>query len=288
MDIGFVGLGTMGSAMATRLVRAGHRVRVWNRSADPITSLLAIGAERAAAVTEVAEAQCLISMLADDRAMREALLDGAVLQRLRPGSFHVNMATVSVALARELTALHEKHGSGYLAAPVVGRREAAAAGELTILVAGAPQLVAEAQPIFDVLGRAVWPMGNEPAQANAVKLAMNVMLVSAIQAMAEATALTEAHGVHAKAFLELATATLFPGPAYRIYGALLAKRRYDPAGFKLALAAKDVRLALEASNAAHVHMPFATILRDCLLEAIARGAGDLDLAALDRPRVHHS
>jgi 3-hydroxyisobutyrate dehydrogenase-like beta-hydroxyacid dehydrogenase len=280
LDIGFLGLGTMGSAMAANLVRAGHRVCVWNRSAEPVAALVARGARRATTPTDVAQTKYLISMLADDKAAREVLLDDAVIRQLAPDGVHMSMSTISVALARELTAAHTSLRRSYLAAPVLGRPDLAASGNLTILAAGAAPLIARAQPVLNCLGRVTWPVGDEPAQANAVKLAINVMLASAIEAMGEATALVSAHGVRTKSFIELLTSTLFQGPVYATYGALLAERRYRPAGFKLSLGLKDVLLALEASDVAHVHMPFANILRDHLSSAVERGDGDLDLAAL--------
>jgi 3-hydroxyisobutyrate dehydrogenase-like beta-hydroxyacid dehydrogenase len=280
MDIGFIGLGTMGRAMAANLVRAGHRLRVWNRSPEPVAALTAIGAQRAATPAAAAEADCLISMLADDQAASEVLLDGAAVERLPPQSFHVNMATVSVALARELTAAHARYGSGYLAAPVMGRGEAAATGALVILAAGPAHLIARAQPVFDVLGQSTWMMGTEPVQGNAVKLAMNFMLVSAIEAMAEAAALVQSHGMATTTFVDMLTATTFRAPVYATYGALLAERRYSPAGFKLSLGLKDVRLALAAADATRASLPFARVLQDKLSAAVARGDGDLDLAAL--------
>jgi len=284
MDVGFIGLGTMGRAMAARLVRAGHRVRVWNRSPEPITALVAMGAQHAATLAAAAEAECLISMLADDQAARQVLLDGALVERLSPQSFHVNMATVSVALARELTAAHALHGSGYVAAPVMGRAEAAAAGSLVVLAAGPAELITRAQPVFDVLGQSTWTLGPEPAQGNAVKLAMNLMLVSAVEAMAEAATLVQSHDIAIRTFVEVLAATTFRAPVYATYGALLAARRYSPAGFKLSLGLKDVRLALAAAGATQTSLPFASVLQDKLAAAVARGDGDLDLVALGDAR----
>lgn len=281
MTIGFLGLGGMGAAMAANLVRAGHRVRVWNRSPDPVARLVDAGASACDSPAAAARgADLLISMLADDRATREVVIDGGALAALGPGAVHASMATISVALSRELAAAHAARGAGYVAAPVLGRTDAAAAAKLNILAAGDAALLDRLQPVFDVLGARTWRFGDEPEQANAVKLAANFMLANAIEGMAEASALAGGYGVSRTAFLDMITNTIFAAPAYKGYGALIAQKKYDPAGFKLTLGLKDVRLALEASEAVHVPMPVAGVVRDNFLDAIAHGDGDLDWSAL--------
>lgn len=280
MEIGFIGLGHMGRGMAANLLRAGHTVHVWNRSPEAVAALVAEGAVAAPTPAEAARGAVLFSMLADDAAARTVILQGGVLDALPPGGIHVNMATVSVALARELAARHHEFGLGYLAAPVLGRPDVAAAGKLNILAAGKAELIERVQPLLDVLGQKTWRFGEAPEQANAVKLAANFCLASAIEAMAESSALVRAHGIGAADFIEMLTNTLFAAPAYKGYGALIAEDRYSPAGFKLALGLKDVRLALEAGDARHVPMPFAGVLRDNLLDAVAQGDEGLDWAAL--------
>ncbi|KNY22348.1 NAD(P)-dependent oxidoreductase [Methylobacterium sp. ARG-1] len=280
MDVGFIGLGRMGRGMAASLARAGHRVRAWNRSPE--------GAQGLAGVTPVASAaeafagEAVITMLADDAALEAVIVSGGLLdQPERPG-LHIGMSTISVALARQLTAIHERAGVPYIAAPVFGRPDVAEAGKLNIVAAGAAALIARAAPLFDAMGAKTWPFGEEPSRANAVKLAGNFMLISAIEAMGEACALTEGHGVAGADFLDLMTNTLFASPVYKGYGASIAQNRYEPPGFGLKLGAKDVRLALQAGEGAGVPMPFASVLRDGLIEAISHGDGEKDLAALAR------
>ncbi|MBV8804151.1 MAG: NAD(P)-dependent oxidoreductase, partial [Sinobacteraceae bacterium] len=130
------------------------------------------------------------------------------------------------------------------------------------------------------LGQKTWPVGDRPESANAVKVAGNFMLASAIEAMGEAAALTRAHGIGAAQFLEILTSTLFAAPAYKTYGAMIAAEKYRPAGFEAPTALKDIRLALAAADAQNVPMPFASILRDNLMELIATGGADHDWAAL--------
>lgn len=283
MKVAFLGLGTMGLPMAVNLVKAGHAVRGWNRSPAPRTKLAELGAQSAATPREAAaDADVVISMLADDAATRAAVIDTGTLAALKPGTIHVNMATVSVALAAELAALHEEQGIGYVAAPVLGRVNVAEAGELNILAAGAAATVAAVQPLFDVLGQKTWYLGERPEQANAAKLAVNFMIGSAIGTMGEAVALAQGHGVDKADFLELVTSTAFAAPVYKGYGKAIAEERFEPAGFKLALGLKDIRLALAAAEQVNVPLPLASALRDAHIESLAHDEGHLDWAALSR------
>ncbi|MHB1667243.1 NAD(P)-dependent oxidoreductase [Thiomonas sp.] len=283
MKIGFVGLGMMGTPMAANLVKAGYPLRVWNRSQDPVAALTALGAEGATTPREAAEgADVLISMLADDAATRAVIIDAHVLEALKPGAIHVNMATVSVVLAGELERLHHENGIGYIAAPVLGRVNVAEAGQLNILAAGDPQALAVVQPLFDVLGQKTWHFGNKPEQANVIKLAVNFMIASAIGTMGEAVALAQGYGVSRTGFLDLVTSTIFASPVYKGYGDAIAHDRFEPVGFKLALGLKDVRLTLEAAEKANVPLPLGSVLRDNHLDSLAHGEGHLDWAALSR------
>lgn len=283
MKIAFLGLGTMGLPMAVNLLKAGHAVCGWNRSPAPAARLSALGAQVAATPNEAAaDVDVLISMLADDAATRAAVLESQALHALKPGAIHVNMATVSVALAAELALLNEARGVGYVAAPVLGRVNVAEAGQLNILAAGDPKALAVVQPLLDVLGQKTWHLGERPEQANAAKLAVNFMIASAIGTMGEAAALVQGHGVDKAGFLELVTSTVFAAPVYKGYGQAIADERFEPAGFKLALGLKDVRLALEAAEQAHVPLSLASALRDAHIESLAHGEGHLDWAALSR------
>jgi 3-hydroxyisobutyrate dehydrogenase-like beta-hydroxyacid dehydrogenase len=265
--------------MAGSLLRAGHAVRVWNRSAEPVAALVAEGAQAARTLAEVFAADTVVSMLANDEAVERLLLDPALLAGAR-ATLHVNMATVSLALAERAEAAHAEHGIGYVAAPVLGRPPVAAAGQLNILAAGDPALLARAEPLFAAMGQRTWHFGDRPRQANTTKISVNFLLACAIESMAEACSLAEAHGVRPADLVELITGTLFPGPVYGGYGAMVAERRYEPAGFRLPLGLKDVGLALDAGAAATVPLPFAGVLRDAFLDALAHGDGDKDWAAV--------
>src|SRR5581483_11454285 len=186
MDIGFIGLGKMGKAIAARLVQAGHRVRVWNRSPGPVRELCAAGAEAASQPADTARADVLMTMLADDVATRSVLLDQGVLDSAAPGLIHLSLATISVALTRVLAKRHRSRELAFVSAPVFGRPEVAAEGKLNIVAAGESAAITRAQPALAAIGQKVWPVGDRPEHANAAKVAGNFMIASAIEAMGEA------------------------------------------------------------------------------------------------------
>lgn len=278
MDVGFIGMGRMGRGMAARLAQEGHRVRAWNRSpeaAQGIPGVTAVGS-----AVEAFSGDAVISMLADDAALESVVVQGGLLDGVGKPAVHLGMSTISVALAERLTAVHGRAGIPYVSAPVFGRPDVAEAGKLNIVAAGPDAAIAAAEPLLEAMGAKTWRYGEEPKRANAVKLAGNFMLVAAIEAMGEACAFTEGHGVKGGEFLDLMTNTIFASPVYKNYGAAIAARRYEPPGFGLRLGAKDIRLALQAAEAAGVPMPFASVLRDGLIEAMSHGDADKDLAAL--------
>ncbi len=280
MDIGFIGLGSMGGAMALNLVNAGHRVRVWNRSpeaAKAIEGAVPVGSPR-----EAFAGDAVMTMLADDAAVRSVILESDALEGATRGLVHVMTSTISIALVEELAHRHREAGIGYVAAPVFGRPPAAASAQLNIVAAGDPEAIAKVQPLLDAIGQKTWRLGDEPQRANAAKLAGNMMIALAIEAMAEATALTESYGVSSADFLDIVTNTLFASPSYKSYGALIAKDSYEPAGFKLRLGLKDVNLALDAAAAKGAPLPAAELVRNNFLSAIDQGMGEMDWSALAR------
>ena len=278
MDIGFIGLGSMGSAMATNLVGAGHRVTVWNRSPEAARAVQ--GAQVATAPREAFAGEAVLTMLADDAAVRAVVLESGALEGAAPGLVHVMMATISVALVDELVERHRVAGVAYVAAPVFGRPPAAAAAQLNILAAGDPAAVDRVRPLLDALGTRIWRLGDDPRRANVAKLAGNMMIALAIEAMAEATALTESYGLSSRDFLDIVTNTLFASPSYKSYGGQIAEARYEPAGFKLRLGLKDVDLALAAAAATGASLPAAEVVRRSLSEGIDQDLGDKDWSAL--------
>lgn len=289
MRIAFLGLGTMGTAMAANLHRDGRDIVVWNRSPDRASPFRDRGVAVARTPRDAADgADVVISMLSDDAATHAVVIDGGALDAMRPGAVHLNMATVSVASARAMTALHDQRGVRYIAAPVLGRVNVAEAGNLTILAAGDDGAIDRVRPLLDVLGTRTWRFGMRPEQANAVKLAANFMVGCAIEAMAEASLLAEGFDVAAADFLEMMTSSIFPVPAYQGYGAAIASSSFEPAGFKFSLAAKDLRLTLAAGEEAAAPMPFAGVLNDNYRDGLAHGDGHLDWAALSRVAVRRA
>lgn len=280
MKIGFLGLGNMGQAVAGNLLKGGHELLVWNRSPDAAQPLAAQGATAVSDPAQAFEADVVFSMLADDQALRTVLLDSGLLQRIKGPLIHINMATISVTFADELATLHAAQGIDYIAAPVMGRPNMAAAAKLNIMAAGSAQAIDTVQPLLDLIGSKTWHMGDVPSRANAMKLAMNFMLVSAIEAMSEAAVLVTRHGLKSADLVELASSTIFPGPVYAGYGALIGERQYEPAAFKAVLGLKDVDLVLAAARQVSVQMPGAEMIRAHLQDTVEHGQGEMDLAVL--------
>ena len=273
MQIGFIGLGSMGKGMALNLVKVGHDVLAWNRSTlDPDT---VPGVTLLESAAEAFQSDVVITMLSDDPAIREVILDAGLLKGARPGMTHVVTSTISVAFVRELAALHEAAGIGYVSAPVLGRPNVAASGQLNILAAGTADIVAAIEPILAPLSKKVWNLGEDPARANAAKLACNMMIAMAIEAMAEAVVLTEGVGLDRADFFEVILGTLFSGRAYESYSAQITDRSFEP-GFKARLALKDMRLATEAGKDLGCTLPMLETVRERLGQAVGEGLGEKD------------
>lgn len=284
MKVGFIGLGNMGSGMARNLIKAGHALVVYNRTRNRAEALQAAGAKVAETPAEAAsQADALITMLADDHAV-EAVIDGAgsVLQALPQGAIHIGMSTISVALSRRLAAAHQEKKQYYVSAPVFGRPDAAAAAKLFIVAAGPTQQIERCQSLFDAMGQKMFIAGEEGYKANVVKLAGNFLLTTVIESLAEAFALARKSKVDPNQLLEILTGSLFPAPVYKNYGAMIAAAKFEPAGFKLRLGAKDNRLVLAAAEEVAVPMPMASLVRDHFLAAMAQGMSDADWAAIAR------
>lgn len=271
MNIGFIGLGAMGGAMVPHLVRAGHAVSVWNRSEVAAPD----GATMLSTPAAAFDSDVVITMLANDAAVRSVIVDSGALASARAGCVHVVMATISLALVAELVALHRAAGVRYVAAPVFGVPAVAAQAQLNILAAGDAHALAIVQPLFDVLGQKTWFLGSAPERANVAKLAGNLMITLAIEAMGEATALTESYGLAAADFLPIVTSTMFASPSYRRYGGYIATNTFVP-GFPLALGLKDVKLALAAAAGRGVALPAARVVEHAMTTAVDRGLGAQD------------
>jgi 3-hydroxyisobutyrate dehydrogenase-like beta-hydroxyacid dehydrogenase len=281
MRIGFIGLGRMGAAMAANLVKAGHEVTVFNRTPGKAEDLVERGARVAACVADACEGDAVVTMLANDAAVESVVLgETGVIAHLHESAIHVSMSTISIALAERLTAAHAQAGQRFVAAPVFGRPDMAAAAKLFIVAAGASDTVDACLPLFDAMGQKTFPIAEEPKAANLVKLSGNFLIGSVIEGLGEALALVGKAGVDRRRYLDLLTSTLFGGPVYKTYGALIAEERFEPAGFAAALGHKDIRLTLEAAETLRVPMPFAAVLHDRFLTLLAHGGEALDWSAI--------
>ncbi len=267
----------MGAAMARNLLRAGHELVVFNRSRDKAEALAAEGASIADSPAAASRnAEVALTMLADDHAVEEVVFgDGGVAAALPPGAIHASCSTIGMEMAKRLAAEHGRRGQGYLSAPVFGRPEAADDRRLLVVAAGPAELIERARPVFDGIGRQTFVIGSDPAQASAVKLCGNFMIASLIETFSEAFAALRKAGVAPHAFLEVMNA-LFASPVYANYGAAIADRKFQPAGFAVRLGLKDARLVLEAADSLAAPMPLAGLVRDRLLSAMAHGQADLD------------
>ena len=280
MEIGFIGLGQMGSPIAANLLRAGHSLTVWNRSPARSEPLVAAGARRAEHPAAAATGAFVITMLADDEAVETVVFsdNGILSAPARPT--HISLSTISVALAERLTGSHAAAGAGYVSAPVFGRPPAAEAAQLFVVAAGPPQDVAACQPVFDAIGQRTFVIGEHPPSANIVKLSGNFLILSVVETLAEAMTLAARHGVDKSVLLEVLTGTLFGAPIYRTYGQMLVEERFRPAGFAAPLGLKDMNLVSAAATDARVPMPVLSLLRDRLLATIAREGDDIDWSGI--------
>jgi 3-hydroxyisobutyrate dehydrogenase-like beta-hydroxyacid dehydrogenase len=284
-EIGFAGLGHMGTAMAANLVASGRQVIAYVRRPDRIGELEALGLRATTDIADLLDCNVVISMLPDDDAVREIVFgrkDNG-LKGLAAGmlgsAIHLSMSTISTAAASMLASEHARNGQGYVSAPVFGNPDAAKARQLFIVAAGVAADLERCRPIFDALGQRTFLIGADPADASLVKLLGNMMSATALEMLAEVVAVVRKRGLDPQPFIDIMTSTMFGGRAHKIYGDKIARQAYAP-GFVLPLVLKDVRLALAEAEKAGVPMPSVSVVRDRLITGIARGYGELDWTAL--------
>lgn len=281
MDIGFIGLGNMGRGMAANLVKAGHMVTVYNRSAAKMDALAAQGATPARNIAEACGGDVVVTMLADDKAVQDVTFgENGILASLSPGSTHISSSTITVDLSKRLSSAHADAGQQYVAAPVFGRPEAAAAAKLFVVAAGAPQVLQPLMPLFDAISQRSFVVSEQPHAANLLKLSGNFLIASVIESLGEAITLVSKGGVDALQYVDILTSTLFSAPAYQTYGGLIARQEFEPAGFAAVLGLKDIRSTLAAAEELAVPLPVASLLRDRFLTLLATGGGHLDWSAI--------
>ncbi len=288
MKVGFIGLGRMGTAIAGRVLNGGHDLTVYNRTRSKADELEKSGATVANSIADACTGmEVVITMLADDAALDEVAHSG-ILDSLPKGAIHVPMGTHGVTAMTALDEAHEQAGQVLVATPVLGRPDAAAAGQLGLVPAGPADAIARLAPLYEAIGRRTFAAGTNPAGAASVKLANNMVLGCAIEAMGEGFALTRKHGVDPAVFNEVLTDGLFAAPAYKVYGSIIANESYDQVGFTTVLGLKDANLMLAAGQAANVPLPSCNVYRDRLIGAIAHGEGELDWAVIARDQARSS
>jgi 3-hydroxyisobutyrate dehydrogenase-like beta-hydroxyacid dehydrogenase len=281
MKLGFIGLGRMGSAMAANLVRAGHEVTVFNRTPGKSSALVALGAQEAATLAGACRGEAVITMLADDEAAANIAMDsGGLVENLSKGAIHLSMSTISVAMSDRLAQAHAQSGQRYVAAPVFGRPDMAAAAKLFIVAAGDPAAIDACRSVFDALGQKTSTIGGVPSAANLVKLTANFLQAAVIESLGEAIALIGKAGIDRRAYVDLLTSTIFTAPAYKIFGPLIADGTFGTAAFAAPLGYKDIRLALAEAETLRVPMPLASLLHDRFLRLFAQGGDNLDWSAI--------
>lgn len=281
MKVGFIGLGNMGLGMAGSLLKAGHELTVYNRTAEKAKPLVDKGARKAASVADACNGDVVITMVADDSALENVVFgDAGIVNNLAKCAIHVSSSTISVALAEKLTAEHAKLGQRFVSAPVFGRPEAAASAKLFIVAAGAGDAVDSCMPLFEAMGQKTFRFGEKASSANLVKISGNFMIASTIETLSEAMALVAKGGLDQHQYLDFLTSTLFSAPIYKTYGTLIADKKFKPAGFAAPLGFKDTRLALAAGESLRVPLPLANLVRDRFLTLLARGDETIDWSAI--------
>jgi 3-hydroxyisobutyrate dehydrogenase-like beta-hydroxyacid dehydrogenase len=281
LKVGFIGLGRMGVGMAANLLKVGHDVTVYNRTPAKAEALMSLGAKAAGNVAETCRGDAVITMLANDEAVESVVLgsDG-VIANLAPGALHISSSTISVALSERLTDEHARKGQRFVAAPVFGRPDVAAAGRLFVVAGGDTAAVEAAIPLLETIGQRTFVISDTPKAANLVKLSGNFLGASVIESLGEALALVAKADIDQQQYLEFLTSTLFEAPIYKTYGAMIADGRFTPPGFAAPLGQKDIRLVLAAAEDLRVPMPVASLLRDRFLNLLAHGGEALDWSAI--------
>lgn len=281
MQVGFIGLGNMGSGMAANVLRNGHHVVVYNRSPGKADALIGQGAQAAGCIADACRGDAVITMLANDAAVDSVVFaSGGVLDSLAPGGLHISCSTISVELSERMARAHAQAGQRFVAAPVFGRPDAAAAGKLFVVAAGAASALEVALPLFEAIGQRTFVVSETPQVANLVKLSGNFLIACVIESLGEAMALVGKAGVDRHQYLDLLTSTLFSAPIYRTYGGLIVQEAFEPAGFAAPLGLKDIKLALAAAEDLRVPLPLASLLRDRFLRLLAQGGEKLDWSAI--------
>ena len=288
MNVGFIGLGNMGAPMAMNILKSGCRLTVHNRTPDKARPLVEAGATLASSPQDIGDVEILVTVVSDGPAEEAMIFGSGLIDQLPKNCVHMSSTTVGIDIAHKLATEHGKRGRIYIGAPVPGRAvDMASAGKLFVIAAGAAEGVARCAPLFAVVGQRTFEFGPDPVRAAAVKLAINFITIATIETMGEAFALAGQYGVASSSFYEFMTNTLYSAPPYKAYGKLIERHSFTPANFAVPLGLKDIKLALDAAERVNLAMPVASIARDHLVEAIAQGYRDEDMAVIARVIINN-
>ncbi len=284
MEVGVIGLGSMGFAMASHILAAGHDVTVYNRTEEKAHPLMEEGATFSHDPSGAAQGDIVITMLSDDHAVESIVFGEAensgFLFHQSPNCIHVSMSTIGVHLVKRMESEYLAAGKSFISAPVMGRPDVAERGELVVMASGDKAMIEKCQPVFDAIGRVTHLVGDSPVQAAVVKLAANYMLSSMIETLGEAFALVRKNGADHHKFLEIMAKDFFKSPIYEKYGAIIVNERFGGGAFTVKLQEKDTRLAVAAAIEAQVPMPILFAIENAFLSAIGQGKGDMDPCAI--------
>lgn len=282
MKIGFIGLGNLGTPIASNLIERGHTPLLYNRSINKATALSKKGGTVAHSMADLAECDVVFSILSDDAAL-DAVCGGTegLVAHMKSGGTHVSMSTILPATAERIAALHKKKGQHYLSAPVFGRPEAAIGRKLNFVISGPASLRAALKPLLIDAGAAgVWDFGDEIAHANVVKLCGNFMIASCLEAIGESIALAEKSSVSANAMWDFFGKTLFNAPVFHNYSQIILKNAFEPAAFSMQLGLKDLKLVAEQAAQVQQSMPLAALVQEHMQQLIEAGLGKSDWSAV--------
>jgi 3-hydroxyisobutyrate dehydrogenase-like beta-hydroxyacid dehydrogenase len=277
LKIAFIGLGNMGLGMAQNLINASHHLSVYNRTIAKAYDLTGEFKVASSPIEVVADADLVITMLSEDSVLYETVIGAnGFLNTMKTNAIHISMSTISPDTSRDLYQQHQAVNTHYLTAPVFGRPLAAASAQLFICVSGDREIKEKVKPVLDLMGQKVDDFGDEPGAANVVKLTGNFMIMASMETMAEAFTLAEKHGLDREQVADFFGATVFNAPIYKNYGTLIAKKAYQPVGFKAKLGFKDARLASKMALDAEMPAPLLNLVYNRLLSSIANGKSESD------------
>jgi 3-hydroxyisobutyrate dehydrogenase-like beta-hydroxyacid dehydrogenase len=283
MKTGFIGLGNLGLPIAANLLEQTGQLYIFNRTASKAEALIEKGAVACSSVKElVMLSDVVFTMVSDDAALNHITMgENGIAANLKEGGIHVSMSTILPATAEQLANVHSREKQFYIAAPVMGRPEAARAKKLNFLVSGNGGVIKKIKPLLEACGAAgIRELGDRIVSANIVKLCSNYMIIAAIQAMAEGIQLAEKSGIDAQEWMGMLTRGLFSAPVYINYGNLLLNKTYQPAAFSLKLGLKDVNLVLQQATTVGAHMPLGELVKRQLNECVSKGLGEYDWTAI--------